>query len=343
MSVIPEFLLQTTITRGIKAFRNDHRFIDQLFRNLDQESLQLVRNFIITHTFDLAINYPRETLKVPAVIILLKSETESHAYLSDTMGVELPDEFSFDGGIEGEVIGGAASVSSLSGQGKAVFGPISAISGTANTIKIDSDSYTWYLDQFRNKFIHIVAGLGAGQIRKITTNSTNIAMVSPNWSVIVPDSTTVFEIRDSGDEVLGEPSKLYDRRNIKEFIERRGSIYNVSYQVQIIGDSPESTIFLYAIIKSILTLSRLFLEKHGLLNMRISGSDFQPRTEYMPDFAYMRALNIDFNIPFDVFEHFSDVLDSINLELTANTPITVNVGLDSAHPIIGGLSHLEVA
>lgn len=333
MSLLPEFILQTTIVRGIQAFRKDHRFIDQLFRNLDQNSIQQMRTFLDTQAIDLAINYPRSTLKVPAIVILLKSETESQAYLGDSMGLSQPEEFSYDGGIDDQLLGGVASVTSLSGEGQAVFGPITALNGTNNTIKIDHSGFD--IDQFvgHNYTLRIVGGKGQGQIRKITANSVDTVMITPNW-LTIPDNTSIFEVRSDPDEVLGEPSKLYDKRNGSRFIERRGSLYNVNYQVQVIGSNSESTIFLYAILKAIFTLSRTFMEKHGIINLKMSGTDFLPRAEYAPDFAYMRALNMDFLIPFDVFEDIDPMVNAINLVLEAVPPISIELGLDSAHPVI---------
>jgi len=335
MSLLPEFIIQTTIVRGIQAFRKDHRFIDQLFRNLDQSSVQQMRSFLDTQAIDLAINYPRSTLKVPAIVILLKSETEGQAYLGDSMGLEVPDTFAFDGGVEGEVLGGAGSVSSLIGEGRIVAGPLNAVSGTNNTIKVDTSMVKFCVDTYRGNgsTIAIVGGTGIGQMRSITANSTDTIMVSPNWTTI-PDDTSVFEIRASVDEVLGEPSKLYDRRNGTSFIERRGALYNVSYQIQVIGHNPESTIFLYAILKAIFTLSRIFMERHGLIDLKMSGTDFLPRPEYLPDHAYMRAMTMEFKVPFDIFEDIGTGVDTLNLLLDPKAPITVDLSELSKSPLV---------
>lgn len=335
MSLLPEFIIQTTIVRGIQAFRKDHRFIDQLFRNLDQNSLQQMRTFLDTQVIDLAINYPRSTLKVPAIVILLKSETEGQAYLGDSMGLEVPDVFGYDGGVEGEVLGGAGSVSSLSGEGKIIAGPLNAVGGTLNTIKVDTSMFKFCVDAYRgnSSTIAIVAGTGTGQKRDITANSTDTIMVSPNWTTI-PDNTSVFEIRASVDEVIGEPAKLYDRRNGTPFIERRGALYNVSYQIQVIGHNPESTIFLYAILKAIFTLSRIFMERNGIIDLKMSGTDFLPRAEYLPDYAYMRAMTMDFKVPFDIFEDIGNGVNTINLLLDPKEPVVIDLAALTRSPLV---------
>ena len=45
----------------------------------------------------------------------------------------------------------------------------------------------------KNKFITITGGTGAGQIRRITSNTATIISVSPDWTT-TPDSTSTFKI-----------------------------------------------------------------------------------------------------------------------------------------------------
>lgn len=301
MSLIPEFIFQTMIVRGIKVMRNDARFIDQLFRNLDQKSIAEMREFIKTQAIDLCINYPRTTMKVPAIVILLKNETEGQAFLGDSMGVDQPEEFSYDGGIEGEVLGGTATESTLDGNATVVFGPAQVVTATENTIRIGTSS--WQLDQYADgkHNVRIVAGTGAGQIRGVTGNGRNVIMIEGRW-LKIPDSTSKIEVTRVASPLLGEPSSLYNRRGDEDPLERRGGLYNTSYQIQVIGPNPELTIFLQVALKAIFTLSRIELERQGIINFKMGATDFAPRAEYVPDFAYMRAINIDFTNPFDVFE-----------------------------------------
>jgi len=164
--------------------------------------------------------------------------------------------------------------------------------------------------------LHIIGGTGAGQVRDVVSNTNSTLVVTPAWTV-VPDNTSIIEIRKEAMEVLGEPSSLYDARNNRQFVERKGSLYSLSYQVQVIGSNPEQTIYLYTILKAILTLSRLFLEGQGVINLKMGGTDFLPRTDYLPDMAYMRALNLQFMYPFDVFEPLEDLVTQFNISLIA--------------------------
>lgn len=312
MSLIPEFILQTVLARGMKAFRDNHRYIDQLFRNYDVRSVDQIRTFIKENAVDLCINYPKDTVKVPAIVILLKNESEAQAYLADSMGIDFPDIFSFDGGIDGETLGGTASVSSLSGYGMLVFGPVVVEGGTINTVEFDSDHFA--IDNLvgQEYTVRIVAGTGKGQIRNVESNTLDTITVTPNWK-IPPDGTSIVEVRAKESEVLGQPSALFDRTNDTPFIERRGALYNVNYQVQIIGPNPELTIALYNIVKSILFVSKTLLEEQGVINLKVSGTDFLPKPEYQPELSYMRGLNLEFIAPFDIFEDVDPLINEINL------------------------------
>lgn len=306
MSLLPEFIFRAVLVRGIRTIRQDAKLLDQLFRNVDKESASEMRRFFREQAVYLDINYPRETLKLPAIVILLRAESEAQAYLGDSMGYgSLPDEMSYDALDEEGVLGTAASVSTLSGEGPIVYGPFTALSGTANTLRIGENA--WPIDQYRvgSHTVHIVGGKGIGQQRGIIANGRDVLMVKPTWSSI-PDDTSVFIIRGAASEVIGEPRALYQRENEQQ-VERLGSLYGLNYQLQVIGPNPEFTIYLAAVVKSILTLARQFLESQGIINFKLSATDFVPRAEYQPEYSYMRALNIEFQYPFDVFAELEAV------------------------------------
>lgn len=319
MSLLPELIFQTTISRGIITLRNDSRLIDQLFRNLSQGDLSQIRDFLKSQTINLVINFPRSTLSLPAIVIVLKNENESATYLNDSMGMDVPDTFGYEGAEDfPEVLGGVASTSSMYGPGKVVFGPHKVLSATNNTIKVSDNQFVRDCfvsnSSIKGHTVHIVAGKGKGQIRDIVANSHNIIMVDPNWSTI-PDTTSIFEVREEPYEVVGEPSRLYDRRNDDLNLERKGAMYTNRYQIQLVGSNPQQTIYLYAILKSIFTLSRTFLEEQGIVNMKLSGTDFTNRPEYLPDFSYMRALNVEFEHPFDVYSELKGAAKKFKLIL----------------------------
>lgn len=341
MSAIPEIIFQTVIVRGIKTLREDSRFIDQLFKNLSTNSQQQIRDFIKNNAINLVLNYPREQLKVPSIVLLLKTEEESYPYLSDSMGVETPDEFGYEGGVEPEILGGTAAVSSVSGPGRVIFGPHKVLSATSTSITVSDNSFIadCFVTGTVTRTIHIVAGTGKGQIRTIVSNTGNTVNVDPAFT-ITPDSTSIFEIREEASEIIGEPEKLYDRRDEDLTLERRGGVYTTRYQAQLVGANPEQAIFLYAILKSIFTISRLFLESQGVINMRMSGTDLVHRSEFIPDYAYMRVMNVEFENPFDIYEELTGLADNFRLVLRDATEKAVlsdtNLSIAPSSPIVEG-------
>ncbi len=128
-------------------------------------------------------------------------------------------------------------------------------------------------------------------------------------------------------EVIGEPRTLYDRDAANQ-VERLGSIYNMSYQIQVVGPNPEFTIYLANIVKSIFTIGRQFLEGQGVINMKLGATDFVPRAEYQPEFSYMRAISVDFSSPFDVFTS-GDVITSLRVVLEQISPIDASLNIVS--------------
>ena len=200
MALLPEFVFRAVLTRGIKSLRRDGRYLDQLFMGLDQQSLGQMRSFLREQLIHIDINYPRDKLALPAIIILLRSENEEQGFLGDSMGVDqVPDSIVYDD-LEGlETLGGTASVSTLSGLGPLVYGPDTAASATANTLTTATN--VWEIDELMTsagRTVRIIQGTGAGQQRAITANNQRTLMVSPNWHVI-PDATSVFDVRGAAD------------------------------------------------------------------------------------------------------------------------------------------------
>lgn len=296
MSIIPEYILQSTIVRGITAFRNDPKLIDQLFRNLDQGNLLNVKRSIQKDPIDVCFGAQREALKLPSIVILLKSENEKSAFLGDELGLETPETFEFP-----ETFAG--STTSLSGYPALVFGPFAASGGTLNTLTTATKE--WSIDQYTTKdyLVKIVSGTGVGQVRVISTNNQNTLLISKPWSVI-PDITSLFDIRAPQSEVIGEPSALYSETD--RFIRRAGTLNSAQYQIQVMAGSPEQVILLTILIKSIFLLSRMFTEGQGLIDLKMALTDLAPRSEHTPDFAYMRAINLEFSYHFDIFEELTN-------------------------------------
>jgi len=99
-------------------------------------------------------------------------------------------------------------------------------------------------------------------------------------------------------EGVGEPSKVFEPSDL---VSRHGSIYKANYQLLILGPNQEVAIYLYNAVKAIMFINDHFLLTQGFMNLVMRGSDFMPRSEYFPELAYQRAMDLEFDYPFDLY------------------------------------------
>lgn len=331
MSIVPEYILQHVLVKGLRAIRDDGRIVDMLFRNLRQSDLERLRTFFQESTIDISLNYPDQDLHLPAVVILLKSEAESQAFLGNVMegpqmvralGHPFPkDELRGDA-----TVLGAGSVATTGGGYRIYLRPTKATKGDDAAVYI-AEGLVNVVDPFEEDvFVVILEGTGAGQTRQILMidpigqGFDSKITVTPAWTTN-PDSTSVIEVRTAADQpgVTGEPSKLFSSQDI---IERKGVIYQATYDLLIVGPNPETTVFLYSLVKALIFLNEDFLVKQGFMNIAMSGTDFTPRTEFYPDLAYQRALTLSFSYSFDVYQKASEatLIDKITIALAVHDP-----------------------
>ncbi len=141
----------------------------------------------------------------------------------------------------------------------------------------------------------------------VQAHDGDAALLSKGGGLLRSDS------HHGAEEIIGQPRAIFDKSGPRT--ERLGGLYNLNYQIQLIGPNQEFTIYLHAIVKSILTLARIFLEGQGIINMQLGATDFVPRAEYQPEHAYMRALNVDFQYPFDIFKEMGDLATAFTIQL----------------------------
>ena len=86
---------------------------------------------------------------------------------------------------------------------------------TFSSTTIGDTGETWGANQFVNQFVEITGGTGAGQTRKIASNTTTVLTVTTAWAT-TPDATSDFKIR---------PEQLYGSTNtVKSMaLSQRGS------------------------------------------------------------------------------------------------------------------------
>ena len=72
-------------------------------------------------------------------------------------------------------------------------------SASSNTLT--DSSKNWPTDQWKDYIVEIVSGTGAGQVRRIVSNTKDTLTVEPDWTT-VPDSTSRYAIRFAGVGVM---------------------------------------------------------------------------------------------------------------------------------------------
>lgn len=338
MSIVPEYVIQQVLVSGIRKFREDGSLVSMLFRNLNQDDVNGLIQFIRNETVDIALNWPNTEMKVPAIIISLKNETESQAFLGELLQ-SASNIFNTGTPFRKEKLTAPATTlgsGSLGQPGIEEFPleiPISATQASSSTVRFLTTSPFNFSDPFelrRDEELLLVVreGTGAGQRRAVSsitpisaTGETEVVVTS-NWAT-VPDNTSVVEFQlISNLGSTGEPTKLFEPDQV---VERLGSHYSASYQILVVGPNQELTIFLYALVKAIFIINLKYLQRHGFIEPRLGGTDFVAKPEYLPDLAYQRALILEFQHSFDVY-------------LTPEVIREINIGLSVSEPDVGDSS-----
>ena len=321
MTVIPELVIQTAVVRGFNAIREDPRLLDDLFRDTSQRQLQNIKDFIMKTPIDFSVNYPKKTqLSLPSLVLLLRNESEAQTFLGDHMGTspnyDLPDnEITYD------TLGGhGASTSDLGGLPKKILGPLSVVSADENSITVETGALSAMLEEPPGcAMLYVVGGAGAGEVYPIVRFSSSSLDIQGTF-VAQLDSTSLVDIREVDDslEAVGQPSRVY---SASSHIERLGSNYETQYQISVIAGHQNEVIYLYSVLKAILLSQRAYLEGQGIIAFGISGSDFAPRSEYIPSDVFQRVMNLKFTYPFSLHEEL-DTFNTINVSLSAEDPNT---------------------
>lgn len=335
MSLIPEYIIQQVLVKGLRTLRDDGRIVDMLFRNLRQDDLQRVRTFLQESSIDISLNYPDQDLKLPAIVILLKSEAEGQAFVGNLLqshdsirdtGHPFPiEELTGD-----STVLGRGTVSNIGGGYRVYLEPTTITRADDDAFYIPEGIINIVDPIEEEVYATILEGTGAGQTRQVVVIDpvgigfdTKIT-ITPVWDTN-PDSTSVVRIHSAPDQpgFTGEPSKIFTSQDV---LERRGVHYKAIYELLVVGANPESTIFLYSVVKSLLFLNEKFMIEQGFMNLSLSGSDLTPRTEYYPDLAYQRSLSLAFEYSFDVYEKASEtsLINKLRVVVSTHHPDDLN-------------------
>jgi hypothetical protein len=329
--MIPEVILHKAIVQGVRAIREDSRILDSMFKNLPQDTLQALKDVVLKQKLNLSINYPRaDALKLPMISIILKNEAESHTFLGDVMGSPpyygMPDsELSYEllGGGVPEPMGGLPapigpvfSVGSYeydTTKSKTLLTPLDP-SGELTTLRTIPDSYLW-----------VVAGTGVGEkLRILAIDGITIKLDGLLSATL--DASSKVEIRPTSnpEASIGEPSKVYNQDQTN--LVRKGANYDVQYQLSIIAGHQDEVLYLYSIMKALLFSQRKFLESQGIMALKISGTDFAPRSDFLPTEVFQRVMTLQFVYPFTFIEEL-DSYSSIEFSLDTGTTRATDCGV----------------
>jgi len=318
MAVIPETILQRTIIQGFRALRKDSRMLDVIFANMHQDQLAAIKQFILETSIDFSINYPRKDLRVPAIVLILKNETESQGFLGDSMG-DGSSPFVPGPEFELSLLGGtAASTSNRRGLPRKIAGPLLVQEQQGPfTIAFQEDQLTLVQEiqsdpSIGSLQLYVVDGAGKGQVYNVLRIRNDSLDIDGSFEINL-DSTSVIDLRIPKDPEMadGEPSKVYDPTiNLI----RRGALYEVSYHLHVLCGQQDQVIYLYSILKALLLSQRVYLESQGIQVMKIGGSDFAPRSEYLPDEIFQRQMTLTFTYPFDFIDE-QETFNHLQLQL----------------------------
>jgi hypothetical protein len=339
MSLVPEKIIQQVLIKGFQAFNDNNKLIDVLFHNLLQEERELIKEYVNELQIDISINYPNRHLGYPACVILLKSESETEAVLGELFqnykSVEQtePRPYMID-----ELLGdateiGPGTVGPVWGKGEVVLEPTTVVGAGDAYVDISTDE-TSFLDPFDNTiYLEVLEGTGAGQRIEITSiDPRNSSLpvrieVASNFDTVL-DTTSIVQISNVNDPVgsTGDAAKVYETT---ERIERLGSIYTTTYNLVLQAPDQDEVLWLYTMVKAMMVINREYMIKQGFMNLKMAGSDFMPRSEEQPSLVYQRAMVLDFQYSFDIYDTVKEPLvESLVLSLTVNDPDVSTVGTE---------------
>lgn len=328
MSVIAEVVLHKAIFNGVRALRADNRLIESLFVDLDQDTLQAIKKLVNEKSIHLTFNFPRkDALHVPTIAILLKNEQEAQTFLGDHMGSL--GAYDIDDNLYDTDEGHAGSVSGLDGLPRKITGPLTAAGASYDEAQsLTTVTFSGESQEILESLVtegrlpccdaYIVDGPGRGQVGLIKRFSHSSIDIEGSFSPSLGSSSKIDIRLAENKDIAGEPSRSYSAGTT---VFRKGANYDVQYQLSVIAGHQNETIYLYNILKAILFSQKAYMEKQGIMALKISGSDYAPRTDHLPTEVFQRVMILNFTYPFSYNEEI-EVASKIQLGITPTDPIT---------------------
>ena len=318
ISVIPERVISQALKDGLNLFRSNYKMLAILFQNLTDPEFERIVSFVSKAPIGIQVNYPRTEVSAPCLVLLMKSEQEEITFLGDHMGTTPnygmpPQEHLYD-----TSEGHSASISGTTGLGVKIAGPLPVLSCEPSRVWVAND-----VEKTEDLFMYVVSGTGRGQKLQILSVTEQYLDLDGVLDIIL-DTTSRIDIRGSDQTLFmqGEPARVY---NYGDVVSRKGAYYSANYVLDVIAGSQEEVIYLYTVVRAILFLFKASLEAQGIQNLSLSGSDFVPRNEYLPDVLFHRNLNLQFTYPFSVIVE-EDVIRQLELCIEETNGYKLSLG-----------------
>jgi hypothetical protein len=139
--------------------------------------------------------------------------------------------------------------------------------------------------------------------------STNIAVTHnyPRKAPTFPCYTIVLGREREERQFLGHDGEILRADDpevlaglFPEATSTTSSFYSSTYHIYVVTQQPDHTIYLYQILKWILTLNKDALSLQGIHVSILEGSDVAPDKDYMPESLFIRQLNVTLRSEFKV-------------------------------------------
>jgi len=121
-----------------------------------------------------------------------------------------------------------------------------------------------------------------------TWDEKQIIIGYPRSHTEFPVLAVVLRNENESETFLGD--QIYKDNDTGEFW--RGSNFAGTFGIGIYTANMDLTLALYKAAKLVLIVFRRFLEMNNVANATLSGSDVEPSPEYLPEYIYLRWLDV---------------------------------------------------
>lgn len=306
--ILPEILFQHVLEEGIRGVKKDKQQMAQLFRNAPGKYIDQFHEALNANPIAITFEFPTKNIESPLIWINMVSDDENSAFLGEIMGMGH----------------GADGVTLLDGN-------------TYPHVRMPAGMFYDSENESQGR-VDVLGGesLYVGEARASSTSVDPAAVASP-----------------VSEDIIGEPQRVFDvstegRHNRVPVYEKYGQEYAANYAITIIAEDSTFLIFMYNLVRLFINRNRLLLDRNGVKNLSMSGTDFMGDTDLLPPNVFSRSVQLGFTYFFEDMQEVTDhgkgvdmrvdimsegeVVDSIQIlgSTITLTAITPNTGAQGA-------------